>query len=233
MTSAPVAVSAPRIELAAARDIVPVAASVVPFALVIGSAMREIGVPGSVGVLGGGALYAGSAHLAAVTLLGAGAEIVMILVAVAVINARLLVYGASLEPHFRDQPLWFRWLGPHFLVDQTYALATARDDLDAPARFRRYWLVAGLVLGAFWVVAMAAGMGLGAAIPASSPLNFAATAVIIALLAPRLRARGPIVVAGVAAVIAIAASGLPNGLGLGAGLAAGIVAGGLVERSGR
>ena len=229
MTSAPVAVSAPRIELAAARDIVPVAASVVPFALVIGSAMREIGVSGGVGVLGGGALYAGSAHLAAVALLGAGAELVMILAAVAVINARLLVYGAALEPLFRGQPRWFRWLGPHFLVDQTYALVTARDDLDEPGRFRRYWLVAGLVLGAFWVTAMAVGMALGAAIPASSPLNFTATAVIIALLAPRLRARPQVLVAAVAAAVATTSSSLPNGLGLGAGLAAGILAGGLIE----
>jgi predicted branched-subunit amino acid permease len=137
MNSVTVEVSAPRIELAAVRDIVPVAASVVPFALVIGSAMREIGVSGGVGVLGGGAMYSGSAHLAAVALLGAGAELVMILAAVAVINSRLLVYGAALEPRFRTQPRWFRWLGPHFLVDQTYALATARDDLDAPDR--RSW----------------------------------------------------------------------------------------------
>ena len=228
MNSAPVDVSAPRIELAAVRDIVPVAASVVPFALVIGSAMREIGVSGGVGVLGGGAMYSGSAH-AAVALLGAGAELVMILAAVAVINARLLVYGAALEPRFRTQPRWFRWLGPHFLVDQTYALATARDDLDEPDRFRRYWVVAGLVLGAFWIVAMAAGMGLGAAIPASSPLNFTATAVIIALLAPRLRARPQVLVAAVAAAVATTSSSLPNGLGLGVGLAAGIVAGALIE----
>jgi predicted branched-subunit amino acid permease len=229
MNSAPVDVSAPRIELAAVRDIVPVAASVVPFALVIGSAMREIGVSGGVGVLGGGAMYSGSAHLAAVALLGAGAELLMILAAVAVINARLLVYGAALEPRFRTQPRWFRWLGPHFLVDQTYALATARDDLDEPDRFRRYWVVAGLVLGAFWIVAMAAGMGLGAAIPASSPLNFTATAVIIALLAPRLRARPQVLVAAVAAAVATTSSSLPNGLGLGVGLAAGIVAGALIE----
>jgi predicted branched-subunit amino acid permease len=223
----------PRIELAAARDIVPVAASVVPFALVIGSAMREIGVPAGVGVFGGGGMYSGSAQLAAVAMLGAGAELLVILAAVAVINARLLVYGASLEPHFRAQPRWFRWLGPHFLVDQTYALATARGDLDPPQRFRRYWLTAGLILGAFWVVAMAAGMGLGAAIPASSPLNFAATAVIIAMLVPRLRARRPVIVAVVAIVVAAAGSGLPDGLGLGAGMVAGIAAGALHEVSRR
>lgn len=207
----------------AVRDILPVTLSVMPFAVVIGVTIAQAhAVPAWVGLLAGPMIYAGSAHLAAVSLLDAGAGAATILATVAIINARLSMYGAVIEPHFRMQPVWFRWLAPHFLVDQTYALATARTDLDDPARFRRYWVTIGVVLGTGWTAAMAAALLLGPVIPAHSPLDFAATAVFIGLLVPRLRervARRPALTAG---VVALVAAPLPNGLGLLAGAIAGI-----------
>ena len=215
--------SGPRVELAAIREILPVAASVVPFAVVIGSVMRQMGVAGWAGVLGGAGMYGGTSQLAALTLLDAGAELLMILTAVAVVNARLLVYGAALEARFHGQPAWFRWLGPQFIIDQTYALVSGRSELDDPHQFRRYWLMAGAVLGTIWVAAMAGGMILGAAVPRESPLNFAATAVLIVLLVPRLRSVRAVAVGGSAAFVAILTSGLPNGLSIGLGMATGMV----------
>lgn len=207
----------------AVRDILPVTLSVMPFAAVIGVTIAQArAIPAWAGLLAGPVIYAGSAHLAAVSLLDAGAGAATILATVAIINARLSMYGAVIEPHFRRQPTWFRWLAPHFLVDQTYALATARTDLEDPARFRRYWATIGVVLGTGWTAAMAAALMLGPVIPAHSPLDFAATAVFIGLLVPRLRerlARRPALIAG---VVALVAAPLPNGLGLLAGALAGI-----------
>lgn len=216
--------------LAAIRDMVPVAASVVPFAVVIGSVMRQAGFPLATGLLGGAGMYGGTAQLAAVTMLVAGADVVFILAVVVVVNARLLLYGAALEPMFHGQPRWFRWLGPQFLVDQTFALATARTDLADPARFRRYWTTLGIVLGVIWTGAMAAGMLVGAAIPPTSPLTFAAPAVLIALLVPRVRTPGGPAVVVVAAVVALAAADLPNGLGIGAGMLAGLATAAVIDR---
>lgn len=207
----------------AVRDILPVTFSVMPFAAVIGVTIAQAhAVPAWAGLLAGPMIYAGSAHLAAVSLLDAGAGAATVLATVAIINARLSMYGAVIEPHFRAQPAWFRWLAPHFLVDQTYALATARHDLADPARFRRYWTTAGVVLGVGWTTAMAAALLLGPVIPAHSPLDFAATAVFIGLLAPRLRERVARRPALIAALVALFASPLPNGLGLLAGALAGI-----------
>ncbi len=199
----------------AVRDILPVVVSVLPFAAIIGVTVGQARlVPVWAGLLAGPLMYAGSAHLAAITLLEGGASTVAVLATVAIINARLSMYGAVIEPHFRAQPAWFRWLAPHFLVDQTYVMATARDDLADPRRFRRYWATAGLVLGVGWTAAMAAALLLGPAVPVDSPLTFAATAVFVGLLVPQLRqrlARRPAVVA---AVVALIASPLPSGLGL-------------------
>ena len=160
--------------------------------------------------------------------MGSGAGAGAVLAAVTLVNARFLLYAAALEPHFRDQPRWFRWAAAHFVVDPTYAMVTRRVtcDLDAstPARFRRYWLTAGGVLAVAWVAMTAVGGLLAPVLPASSALDVAAPAMFLAMLVPQLRARPALVGAGTAAVTAALASPLPSGLGLLCGIAAGVVA---------
>ena len=216
----------------ALRDIAPVVLSVLPFAAVIGVTIAQSPVvPAWAGLLAGPVIYAGSSQLAALTLLDGGAGIATILAMVAIVNARLSMYGAGVEPHFRHQPAWFRWLAPHFLVDQTFAIVDARRDLTDARRFRRYWLTAGLVLGIGWTAAMAAAVLLGPVIPTDSPLTFAATAVFVGLLVPRLRERAARRPAALAAIVALVAAPLPNGLGLLVGALAGIAPSLITPRS--
>jgi predicted branched-subunit amino acid permease len=216
----------------ALHDIVPVVVGILPFAAIVGVTVeRSTAVPAWAGLLAGPLMYAGSSQLAALTLLDEGAGVATVLATVVVINARLSLYGAVMEPRFRAQPTWFRWLAPHFLVDQTYAIATARRDLGDPDRFRRYWMTAGAVLGVAWTAAMAAASLLGPVVPDDSPLTFATSAIFVGLLVPQLRerlARRPAVIA---AVVALLASPLPNGLGLLAAIVAGVVPGFLHPRS--
>ncbi|MDX1622053.1 MAG: AzlC family ABC transporter permease [Nitriliruptorales bacterium] len=208
----------------ALRDILPVTVSVVPFALIIGVTIARAGsLANWIGLFSGFGYYSGSAQLASVTLVAAGSTIPLVVGTTAIINARLLMYGAALQPHFQHQPAWFRWLGPHYLVDQTYALATARPELgDDPERFRRYWVSMGAVLGGGWMLAMTTGVLAGPVLPRIEAFDFAVPAVFIGLLVPRLRekaARRPALLAAVAAVIA---SPLPHGLGLLVGALAGL-----------
>lgn len=206
------------------RDILPVLVGVIPFAAVIGVNVAQTpAVPVWAGLLTGPLMYAGSAHLAAVTLLHGGAGLVTVVATVAIINARLSLYGAVIEPRFRSQPGWFRWLAPHFLVDQTFVLATARPPDDDPRRFRRYWITAGTVLGVGWTSAMVGAALLGPSIPADSPLTFASIALFIGLLTPRLREPSSRLPAAVAALVAVVAAPLPNGLALPVAIAAALV----------
>ena len=159
------------------------------------------------------------------TTLAAGA--LTALAAAALINVRLLLYSASIEPRFRRQPRWFRWLGPALLIDQTYLLVTARDDLAEPARFRRYWLCAGGLLMGCWVATVALGSVLGPLLPEGVPLDAAAVAVLVGMLAPRVKALRP---AAVAVTGLLAAALLPGGLGLLVGIVAGAVVGVALDR---
>jgi predicted branched-subunit amino acid permease len=223
----------PRFDRAAVRDMTPIALSLLPFAAILGVTIAQSRVvPTWVGLLSGPLLFAGSAQLAALTLLDSGAGPVAVVATVLVVNARLTMYGAALEPRFRDQPTWFRWLGPHYLVDQMYALVDARPGL-AGGGFRRYWLTAGAVLLVGWMTPMTAGALGGDLLPRRTPLEFASTAVIVALLVPRLRARRARLPALLAATVAVLASGLPFGLGILAGAITGLVTSLLTDRSSR
>jgi predicted branched-subunit amino acid permease len=134
------------------------------------------------------------------------------------------MYGAALEPHFRGQPAWFRWLAPVLIVDQTFAVATA-GSTHRPQLFRRYWLTLGLTVLTGWVLAIAVGMLVGPALPEGLPLDSAATSCLIGLLVPRLSDRAALVAALTGATVAAFASALPAGLGVLTGTVVGLLAG--------
>jgi predicted branched-subunit amino acid permease len=212
------------------RDVLPILVGLAPFAVVIGVALSQLQIPHALGVIASGLVYAGSAQLAAMNLIGNGADVVTILVTVAVINARLLMYGAALEPRFRDQSRLFRWLAPHFIVDQTYALAFGRPELaHDPARFLRYWLTVAGAITAVWLGVISLSLFAGVRMSAESPLMIAAPAIFIGMLVPKLAHRRSLVAAATAAIVSSAGAALPNGLGLLTGIVVGMTAGTMVD----
>jgi predicted branched-subunit amino acid permease len=219
----------PRLDRAALRDVWPIVLSLVPFGVLVGVTIARTGVDTGLGLGSAALFFGGSAHLAALTQLAAGAGPLAVLGCVLVVNARLALYGAALQPRFRGQPGWFRWLAPHFLVDQTYAIAAARPELAEPARFRRYWATAGTAVAVGWLGAHVVGLLIGPVLPPGSALEITAPAVFVGLLAPQLRSRPAVLAAVVAAAVAAAASGLPQGLGPVAAALAGLGAAALVD----
>ena len=132
--------------LADARSVLP---GMVPFGVMLGVTVTTTGADPLTELIGGAAIYGGSAQLAAVTLLDRGLDLTAVVLTAAVVNARLLLYGAAMADRFRSQPRLFRWLAPHFVIDQTYLMALGRPDLQA-GRFRRYWAWLGTSVLAVW-----------------------------------------------------------------------------------
>lgn len=215
-------------------DAMPVIAGIVPFALVIGVAIGESTVNNATGWAGSLVIFGGSAHLAAISLMDNGAGMAAVLITILVINARLLVYSASLGPRFRDQPGWFRWIAPSFLVDQLFALVWKRLEAGASAEWIRwYYLTVAFVIGAIWLPTMALGLVAGPVIPSGAELSFATPALLLVLLMPAITDRSTAIAAAVGASVAVACIGMPNGMHLLSGAAAGTVAGLIVGRIGR
>lgn len=217
---------------AGVRDSVPVALSVIPFGIAIGAAISESAMSNLVGWAAGPLVFAGSAHLAAITLLGEGAAWLAVVTSALVVNVRLLLYSATLSPLFHGQPRWFRWTAPHLILDETFALVFARKVEERENRrwFRAYLLASGVFLGSLWITAVAGGILAGPVIPESWPVEFAAPAALAGLLAPAIRGRPSVVAALVGAVTAVA---LRPAMGSGSiivGAALGMLAGILMER---
>ena len=158
-----------------------------------------------------------------------GAGILSNMVAVALINARFVMYGAALEPRFRSQPAWFRWLAPHFLVDQSYILADSRTDLGNPQRFRRYWLTMAAAIGVVWLSAIGLTLTIGDFLP-ETPLTFAPIAILVGILVPKLHYKEARQAAIAAGLVTLCGASLPPGGGLLLGVVVGAFAPTLIAR---
>ena len=209
-----------------AATIAPVLLGVVPFGLAAGAVTVEAGygVPETVGhsLL----IFAGASQIAAVSLLGDGAGVAVVVLTVLVINLRMLMYAASLAPHLAEVPLRRRLLGAYLLTDQAFAVSVERFQRPATPDQRWWFYVgAGFTLWLPWQASTVLGAVLGTAIPASVPLGFAVPLMFLALLVPTVSDRPTVAAAVTSATLATLAAGLPSNLGMLLGAFAGIAVG--------
>lgn len=215
------------------RDALLIELAYIPFDLAAGAVMAQTNVAPALSILSSPVLFAGAAQLVAIRLLDSGAGIALIVFSVLVINARHLLYSASLQPHLAG---WTRAqrLGAAFLLsDPVYALAISRFEREGGAGRRAaqlgYYFSAGITLYLGWAVLLGAGVVLGAFLPTTIPIELAIPLTFLLLLLPLLKDRDGLVAAAVGGVAALAASALPFGFGLLVGAVAGLAAGALVQ----
>ena len=221
--------SSPDIRRAALSDVRMVAAGLVPFGITLGVTVVETKTGALPGVLGGFLVFGGSAQLTAIGLLHLGAGMTAAIVSAAVVNLRVLMYGAALEPWFRGQPLWFRILGSHFIQDQTYLSAIERPEYRREI-FRRYWLWLGSLMLLVWTSSVAVGVLAGPLLPPLPHLGLVGTALFVAMLVPRLVNATAIAAAATSAAGALLVSQLAPQLGIISGACVGVLAAMFVER---
>ena len=204
-------------------DSAPIFAPAIPFGFVVGVAVTEAAMPTGIAFASSFVIWAGSAQLAALTLAGSATWITLVATC-AIINSRHVMYSAAMSPRFRDQPHWFRWLGPYLMIDQIFALANAADDLVG-REFRRYYLTVGWFFWIGWHLAVLAGMRLGSSVPASWQLGVAPAVMFTGFVVMAATRRPAVIAAVVAAMTCFLTLGLPNRLGLLVGAIAGVLAG--------
>ena len=216
------------------RDVAPILLGIVPFGLVAGAAAINAGLTPLQAAGLSVVVFAGASQLAAIELFGTNAELLVIFVTGAVINLRLLMYSASIAPHFR--PFRDRWKAvcSYVLTDQAYALSVARYTADAdldPAARRQYYLAVGGSLWVVWQLCSLVGIVVGARVPASWGLEFAVPLVFLSLLVPAISSWPKLVAAAVGGGVAVAGAALavPLNLGLIGGGLAGVAAGVLAD----
>ena len=204
----------------------------IPFGLAAGAAMAQTDVAPAVSILSSPIIYAGAAQLAAIQLLDAGASVALVVFSVLIINARHLLYSASLEPHIADWSRGQRLGAAFFLADPIYALAITRFERPQGGGPRAekiaYYFVAAVTCYLGWASLVAIGVALGAFIPQWVPLELAIPLTFLLLLIPLIKDSAGLVAASVGGLVALLAHPLPFGFGLMVGAVAGIIAGSIV-----
>ena len=209
--------------LEGAKDVSPIILGIIPFGLVTGAAVIDAGMELGEAIGMSLLVNAGASQLASTALFKDGAPLLIVIGTGLVINARMLIYAASLAPVLVPQvkSRWGLALLGHPLVDQAYAavMTTGRfkDVAIVP-----YYVGSWLILAAFWQVSNIVGALAGSFVPASWSLDFAVPLVFLAMLAPVLKHRVDLEAA---AVTGVAAAVLVPMLPMQTGLLAAIVAG--------
>jgi 4-azaleucine resistance transporter AzlC len=208
------------------RAVLPFLVGTLPFGMVVGVATTGAGLSTVEAILMTTLVFAGSAQIAALPLIVAGAPIAIIILTTFIINLRFVIYSAALTPYFKHLTLRWKLLLGYFLTDTGFALSTKRfmHLPETPTR-HYFYLGAGMSIALTWIGGAYLGILLGSAIPKSWMLEFAASLTLLGLLAPYLRTKPELFAAVAASVVAVLARGLPLRLGLVCGVLAGIAAG--------
>ncbi len=209
------------------RDVIPLLLGMIPFGFIAGIAAVNagLGLPEAVGL--SAIVFAGTAQLAALDLIGRDAPVAVVVVTAVFINLRMLMYSASIAPHLQNLSSRVKATVAYLLTDQAYALAIARYRNADPTVW--YYFGVAVTLWVVWQLTTIAGVLFGTTVPESVGLEFAVPLVFLALLIPAME-DGPTTVAGVlSGIVAVGTAGLPLNLGLLVGATVGIVSGVLTE----
>jgi len=211
----------------ALRAAIPLFVPAIPFGLVLGVAITDSAMPTAVAWSTNIAIFGGAAQLATVSLAATATWLTLVATA-AVINLRHVMYSAALSPRFNDQPRWFRWVGPFFLIDQLFALVSVRVDMPGP-HWRRFYLSAGIFYFASWIIVVTLGLVVGSAIPTEWRLDVAPAIMFAGLVVLGLTNRPGIVAAVVGGAVCLLAIDVPNNGGILVGAVCGVIAGYLAD----
>ena len=214
-----------------AKGVAPILIGVIPFGLVAGAAVRQIGFGLAEAIGMSVIVFAGASQIAATTIFGAGAPLWVALLTALVINARMFIYSVSIAPYFSDTRAAARPVLGYMLVDQNYASTMTegrhRDDVDVVW----YYVGGGVALWTVWQISSIAGALAGPFIPASWGLDFTIPLVFLAMLAPALKDRTAVSVAAVTGIAsAVLVPLLPMQSGLIVAILLGMGFGALLDR---
>lgn len=215
--------------LTAIGDTLPVFIPAIPFALVIGFAIRASGLEPLLAWTSSPIIYGGASQLTLISLLGEGAAGAAAVTAALIVNARHLMYSAAMAPTFQRQPPWFRWAGSYLLIDQVFALCMLRIN-DDPRDFRIYYLGVGATFWLLWLITTAAALFIGPIVPTRWGIGFAVPILFLGLLVMGIDRWPKAAAALTAAATAYICADLPHRSGLLVGAVTGVVAGVLLER---
>jgi predicted branched-subunit amino acid permease len=199
--------------------------------LVTGVAMVKSGLSIPLAALMTVLVYAGSAQLAALPLIVAGAPLWVLWATAFCVNLRFVIFSAHWQKYFGHLPRWKRLVLGYFAVDLSYVLFVRRFPAPRPAPEQWPYLWGGAAWNwVSWQGASLLGIFLADGVPTEWGLGFAGVLALLGVTYSLLSGPKTWVAAGVASAAAVAAFAMPLKLNIVVGIAAGVAAGLLLDR---
>lgn len=197
------------------RAEMPLLIGVFPFGLIYGALAVDAGLSAPAAQMMSSIIFAGSAQFIMAQLVRENAPALVMIVTIAVVNLRHMLYSASLAPYLKDVSMKWKVLLSYLLTDEAYAPSILYYEKEGLQK-QKHWFVfgAGLSLWLTWQTSTAVGVFLGASVPESLSLDFALPLTFIAMLVPVLKKQPMIAAALSAGVTALLAYSLPFKIGL-------------------
>jgi 4-azaleucine resistance transporter AzlC len=208
----------------------PLLVGVFPFGMIYGALALNAGIPILTAQAMSSVVFAGSSQFAVAHLVHDSTPALVIVLTIAVINLRHMLYSASLAPYMHDLSMRWKILLSYLMTDEAYAVAILNyERAGAAALAHWYFFGAGLSLWFTWQASTALGLWLGASLPSEWPLDFALPLTFIAMVVPALKNRPAVAASLSAGLVALLAYSLPYKLGLILAALTGIVVGTVLE----
>ena len=215
---------------AGVRAEVPLIIGGFPFGMIYGALALNAGLSNFAAQMMSSMVFAGSAQFITTQLVREAAPGFVIVLTIAVVNLRHMLYSASLAPYLASISTRWKILLSYLLTDEAYAPSVVHFEKEGATPSGHWFLLgAGLALWTDWQISTALGIFLGAAIPESWSLDFALPLTFIAMVVPVLKNRPAIAAALSAGVVALFANSIPYQLGLILAALVGIAVGTLLE----
>lgn len=196
--------------------------------IVTGVAMVKSGLTETAAITMSLLVYAGSAQLTSLPLIESGAPLWLIFVVGLIVNLRFLIFGAALQPFFKEMSWPKRLLMGYLTVDISFvAFMPKYADQAQRGTTEQKWFYLATILFSWviWQVTSVIGIALGTIVPTSWSLGFSAILALLAIVMPLITNRPMIFSVIVSALVAWIGQPLPLRLGLLLAVLAGIVAG--------
>ncbi|MBY0454315.1 MAG: AzlC family ABC transporter permease [Burkholderiaceae bacterium] len=211
-----------------------IAVGICAWGLVTGVAMVKGGLSVPLAVLMSLLVFAGSAQLAVVPLLAAGAPLWVVWLTAACVNLRFVIFSSMWRNYFAHLPLRQRLSIGYFSGDVIFVAFMKRytQAQPHPDQVPYFWGAASTNWVA-WQLPSIAGILLANVVPLSWGLGFAGVLALLGVLMSMLIDRTTWLATGVAATAAIAAFALPLKLNILVAIAAAVTMGLLAEAAER
>ncbi|MBL8091181.1 MAG: AzlC family ABC transporter permease [Anaerolineales bacterium] len=211
---------------------IPLLVGVFPFGMIYGALAINAGLSTLASQMMSSIVFAGSAQFITTQLVSQAAPAFVIILTIAVVNLRHMLYSASLAPYLKHLSTKWKALLSYLLTDEAYAPSIIQYEKEGIKPHSHWFLLgAGLALWTNWQISTALGIFLGARIPDDLQLDFALPLTFIAMVVPVLKKKPMIAAALSAGVVALLAYSLPFKLGLILAALVGIIVGTLLEKA--